>query len=275
MLSCLSKLLEGALADRLQTFAKTNSLLPGGHYGGRARRSTTDALLNLTLWPKNQWAKGKVVGALFVNVKAAFPTVNPDRMTHTLRQMGYCPAMNNLITNFLHRRLTTFQLGDYRSDPKQLTIGLPQGSPLSVILYILYNSSLLRQAEGEEATIAMGFIDDVAFLTAQDNHDDVQRSLQQLANKELAWGKRHRAAFDRLKSQWMFLTHRKSPTPTPSIALEEVILTPQPHVKWLGVLVDSKLNFSLHIKTQAAKGLKSAHQLSSLARTGWGIPLTL
>lgn len=275
LLSCLSKLLEGALADGLQMFAELHSLLPECHYGGRAKRSTTDALLNLTLWTKNQWAKVNVVGALLVDVKAAFSTVNPDRMIHTMKQMGYCTATTNLISNFLHRRLTTFQLGDYQSEPKQLTIGLPQGSPLLVILYILYNSSLLRQAEGVEGTAAMGFFNDVAFLTARKTHDEVQLSRQHLANKELAWGRQHGAAFDRQKSQWMLLTHRKNPSPDLSINLEDVTLTPQPLVKWLGVLIYTKLTFLTHIKTQAAKGLKTAHRHSSLAKTGWGIPLSL
>lgn len=47
---------------------------------------------------------------------------------------------------YLSKRLTTFSFGNFESNQKSLTIGLPQGSPLSVILYILYNSSLLTQA---------------------------------------------------------------------------------------------------------------------------------
>lgn len=215
LLSTLSKTLEGAVADRLQSYAELHSILPEGHYGGRAKRSTTDALLNLTVWTKDQWAKGNTVGALFVDVKAAFPTVDPQRMTHTLKEMGYCPFIIRLISNFLSNRKTTFQLGDFRSEPKQLTIGLPQGSPLSVILYILYNSSLLRQVEGFDNSIAMGFIDDVAFLTAHRTLEEVTTSLQSLANRELAWGKKHGAAFDRQKSQWMLLTHKKPPSTPP------------------------------------------------------------
>lgn len=274
-LICLSKVLEAALVNRMQNYAETHHLLPDGYCGGKAKRSTSDTLTNLTIWTKNQWARFKVVGTLFVDVKAAFPTVDPQRMTDTLEKMGYCPSINRLIATFLSHRKTTFQLGDFRSEPKQLTIGLPQGSPLSVILYILYNASLLCQAEGTDSTIAIGFIDDVAFLTARYTHEDTLSSLQTLASRELEWGKKHGAAFDKKKSQWMLLSHRKPPPEPLTLSLGEVTLKPQPSVKWLGVTVDLKLTFSLHIKNQAATGLKAANRLASLARTGWGVPLDL
>lgn len=76
-----------------------------------------------------------------------------------LHQMGFCPSMTYLVANFLTGRSTTLQLGDYQSQLKDLTIGLPQGSPLSVILYILYNTPLLRQADGIADTIYLGFLD--------------------------------------------------------------------------------------------------------------------
>ncbi|KAG0141910.1 hypothetical protein CROQUDRAFT_98151 [Cronartium quercuum f. sp. fusiforme G11] len=65
----------------------------------------------------------------------------------------------------------TIALGDYTSPPKSLNIGLPQGSPLSIILYILYNSSLLTQATDLCNTISLGFIDDMGFATAHKNLD--------------------------------------------------------------------------------------------------------
>lgn len=273
LLSCLSKVLEATVARRMQDFAEDMKILPEGHYGGRAQRSTTDALLNLTVWTKNQWARGKAVGTLFVDVKAAFPTVNPTRLCDTLDKMGFCPSLTELTKNFLQDRSTTFQLGDYQSDPKILTIGLPQGSPLLVILYILYNTPLLRQADDIPNTISLGFIDDVAFATAQPTIDEVTTHLQTLANKELEWGSKYGAAFDRAKSQWMLLTHKPLPSPNPILRLGEVELEPQDQIKWLGVLINRKLSFTGHVNSQIGKGSVIANRLACLARTGWGIPL--
>lgn len=161
-----------------------------------------------------------MVGTLFVYVKAAFPTVNPQRLTNTLIEMGFCPSLTRLIANFLTDCLTIFLLGDFTSDPKPLTIGITQGSPLSLILYILYNSPLLRVANGKQDTISLGFIDDIAVVTARPTLKEVTDQLQSLADCELKWGSKHSAAFDKAKSQWMVLSH--NPQPSPSYSWEKL-----------------------------------------------------
>lgn len=122
-------------------------------------------------------------------------------------------------------------------------------------------------------TSSLGFIDDVAFITADKSLNTVRRRLQILANRELEWGSRHGAAFDRKKSQWMVLTHRALPDNLPSLELGNEVLLPLPHVKWLGVIINRKLSFSQHGRALEKKGTQVVLQLARLARTGWGIPL--
>lgn len=135
LLSCLRKVFEAAIANRLKHHTEKYNVLPSRNYEGRLQRSTEDALTHLTTWTKNQWSKGKYVGALFVDVKADFPTVKPHRLNDTLCRQGLCPAMIFLVSSYLTNRFTTISFGDYESEPKALIIGLSQGSPLYVILY--------------------------------------------------------------------------------------------------------------------------------------------
>lgn len=274
LLSTLGKVIEAVLANRIRSFAETNNLLPPGHYGGRQKHSTTDALLHLTAWTKNKWREKKVVGVLFVDVQAAFPTVNPTRLCNTLEKMGFCPLITRLLFNYLSNRKTTINFGSFESEPKDLSIGLPQGSPLSVILYILYNSSLLEQIQDMQDTISLGFIDDVAFATAHTNLDKMVDNLQILARRELRWGSKHGAAFDKKKSQWLLFTKRRlKGLPTPTIKLGDEILEPQSHIKWLGVTLDPKLSFNLHGRAAEKKGTAVLLRLSSISKKGWGIPV--
>lgn len=166
LLNTLSKTVEAVIANRIRDHVESTAQLNPGHIGGRQRRSTTDPLLHLTSWIKSKWRENKYVGALFVDVQAAFPTVHPARMVSTLASMGVCPSMCRLFDDYLSHQSATISFGDFKSPPKSLTIGLPQGSPLSVILYVIYNSSLLGQSIDVPDIISLGFIDNVAFVTA-------------------------------------------------------------------------------------------------------------
>lgn len=113
------------------------------------------------------------MGALFVEVKVAFPTVNPCCLNNTLHRQGLCPTLVNLVLSYLTGRSTTIALDDFESGPKPLSIGLPQGSPLSGILYILDNTSLLTQVSEMSDTSSLGFIDNVSFITADESLNKV------------------------------------------------------------------------------------------------------
>lgn len=189
------------------------------------------------------------MGALFVDVRALFPKANPLSLVDTLNRQVFCPSLTNLISSYLQGRLTAIAFGYYESFPEALSIGLAQGSPLSVILYILYNASLLTQASDMQDTSALGFIDDMVFITADKSLKTVRRRLQILANRELRWGSRHGAAFNQEKSQWMILTHRTLADQLPILTLGGETLQPQTQVKWLGVIINSKLNFPAHGKS--------------------------
>lgn len=121
---------------------------------------------------------------------------------------------------------------------------------------------------------SLGFVDNMAFITGDRSLDTVRRRMQTLANRELACGSTHGAAFDQRKSQWMLLTRRQLPAELPHITLGEITLKPQGNVKWLRVVLDSKLTFSHHGRECEKKGTRAVLQLDRLARTGWGVPLS-
>lgn len=71
----------------------------------------------------------------------------------------------------------------------------------------------------------------------------------------------------------MVLTHKPLPNTPPKLGLVDVDLTPQRKIEWLGVHLDPKLKFTDHVNAQVATGIILANWLSSIAITGWGIPL--
>lgn len=178
LLNSTSKIFETILTERLTHWAEINHIISEGHMGGRKSKGGKDALLALTIWIKQKWREGKIVAALFLDVKSAYPSVSPDRLINTLQQKG-CPTyLWKILQNFLHRRTTNLRLGDYTSESFDLPQGLPQGSPLSVILYIIYNTGLMiPKLSFSQDQISLGFINDVVHLVARPQlHDSIPPS---------------------------------------------------------------------------------------------------
>jgi ribonuclease HI len=270
LLSTISKVFESTIADRLTFWAETKYVIPDGHLGGRRGKGCEDACLALTMWVKRKWREGKTVTALFLDVKSAYPSVNPRRLVHSLRQKG-CPAyLWKIIERFLEDRLTKLRLADYESAEFAIDKGLPQGSPLSVILYILYNSDLLlRHFDFDRDEFSLGFIDDVVHLTAGKTVDEARYRLDQIGEKSLQWGRSHGAIFDSKKAQFMIFTHSKAAKSPLTFDNQE--LTPQREVKWLGLWFDEKLTFGKQHAQVKKKADDTLGQLLKIGSSTWGI----
>lgn len=246
-LSCISKVFETILTRRIAYWAETNKILAEGHTGGRRQHSTDDAFVMLTTWIKHKWRQGLIVSALFLDVKSAYPSVHTLRLIHTLRTHECPEYLVQLIKSFLTNRPTNIRLDNFLSHQFQVEDGLPQGSPLSVILYLLYNTSLLikNPISPSSQKISIGFINDVTHLIANREVDMNVTDLESEGRRSLRWGKTHGAIFDKRKAQLMHFTHRRHNNP--SITLGDQCIEALNEVRWLGLWLDPKLTFSLHI----------------------------
>ena len=81
LLDTISKVLSACVAEDLTKFLEIHDLLPPNHFGCHPGQTTTDALQYLIAFTKDAWRKSKVVGALFLDIKAAFPSNSSDYYT--------------------------------------------------------------------------------------------------------------------------------------------------------------------------------------------------
>lgn len=189
-LSCLGKVFESIVSESLTYWVEQSGAIAPGQMRGRRFRSTEDAGISLVTWIKIKWRQGFIVTGLFLDVKLAFLSVHTTRMWYTLRQKG-CPLyLRRIILHFLTDRTTRLRMQDYISQEFGIENGLPQSSPLSTILYVLYNSSLLLSTAitPETDIISLGFIDEVAHLMANRDIVDNVKQVQQLGKNSLGWG---------------------------------------------------------------------------------------
>ena len=120
-------------------------------------------------------------------------------MIHTLETQGFHPLLINVIRSFLSDRKTFLSFNGFDSHNFHLSHGLPQGSPLSPLLNLLYINSLLAIAETYVHSTSLGFVNNVVLTTAAVNQHEQSTKFQRLANTQIEWAKRHGAIFDAQK----------------------------------------------------------------------------
>lgn len=91
LLNTLSKIYKQILTRFMSHLAESTPILHDGHYGARPGRSNQDALIHLVSWIKAHWRAGRVVGAIFADLKSAFPSVHHTRMIKSLEEQGLHP----------------------------------------------------------------------------------------------------------------------------------------------------------------------------------------
>ncbi|KAE8218636.1 hypothetical protein CF326_g9121, partial [Tilletia indica] len=146
LLPCLGKVLEKVVARRLTYYAQKYGWVPPEQFGGMPGRSTDDAALTLVHDVEAGWAKRtqRTTSALAFDVKGAFDATHGQRLVHQLYRIG-CPLhLVRWVEAFLTERRAAVRLDGETTEMSTLDTGIPQGSPVSPILFIIFVSPLLR-----------------------------------------------------------------------------------------------------------------------------------
>lgn len=206
-----------------------------------------------------------IVSGLFLDVKSAYPSVHHERLIDTLRKKECPEYLLQVIQQFLTDRSTSLRLEDFNSHDFKMDNGLPQGSPISVILYLIYNSNLLidQPISLTSQRISIGFVDDTTHLVANQNIEQNVIDLEAEGRRSLRWGSTHGAIFNKRKAQVMHFTHRKHPNP--SVQLGDQIIEASSELRCLGLWLDPKLTFNAHIKKMQRRGKATIAQIQIIS----------
>ncbi|KAF6515169.1 hypothetical protein HZS61_005075 [Fusarium oxysporum f. sp. conglutinans] len=141
--------------------------------------------------------------------------------------------------------------------------GLPQGSPLSPVLFLFFNADLV-QTQIDKNGGAIAFVDDytawVSGPTAQSN----RRGIQAIIDKALDWEKRSGATFEAEKTAIIHFTRYTGRVDSEPFTIKGEKVSPKDQVKVLGLVMDSRLHYKQHMDRAATRGLEAAMELKRL-----------
>ena len=262
------------VAQQLRYIAEKHTLLPAAQHGCRRQHDTTTALELLTEQVHTTWGQGhdKVATLLSLDTAAAFPNMSHNRLLHNLRRDGVPSALLQWTTSFLADRQTSLVLGRRQSATQQASTGIPQGSPVSPILFLFFNKDLVNFCARSTGKVSgIGFGDDVNILVVGKDTESNCRTLERVHHGCTMWACHHGAAFAPHKYELMHLTRSlRQFNMTAGVNLEGIDKEPQQSVRILRVLLDSKLRWGPHVKRTAEKVAQQGRALTATAGSTWG-----
>ncbi|KAF5696619.1 hypothetical protein FGLOB1_13389 [Fusarium globosum] len=283
LLSCLGKILEKIVASRMQEALKANPhLLPAGQFGWR---TTSEALQYMLDKIYSAWAMGKVVTIMGLDISGAYDNVWRQALIQTLADKGFPRWIVNMIQSFLSDRTACFNLPGIVSLPFDLNTGVPQGSPLSPILFFFFAAPLLQraktfknypvEADGKRSKVdlfAFAFVDDIYLMAISDNYaanckglEMLHEGLMDTANElDLRFGA-HKYSIMHFKKPQSKKSHNDVIPSIPGFCKK-----PEPNMRILGVIVSSDLTWGDHISMVISKVKKRMGYLSFISGPHWG-----
>jgi Reverse transcriptase (RNA-dependent DNA polymerase)/Endonuclease-reverse transcriptase len=272
LLSTIGKVIEKIMGDRIAAAAEKHNLLPQGQMGNRPGRSTELAIRMVTDAAYTAWKHGATTSLLQLDIKGAFDTVNHIRLLDTLRKAGFPIWVVRWIRSYLEARTACLRFDGEMTDPFNLQAGVPQGSPLSPILFILYIASLY-EAIRVDGILVVGFADDTNLLSYSNNIEANCRRLESAWKQCKKWAQTRGMQFAPGKSELLHFS-RAHQAPTQHIQLGDALIKPVESARFLGVWLDRKLRWTRHLRQLKTKLATQQFALTKLAASTWGVSIS-
>jgi hypothetical protein len=251
LLPILSKLFERLLLSKIKV--QLDSRLRPEQFGFRTEYSTTLQLMRFVSDISDAKNSSKALSAVLIDFQAAFDTVWHTGLLYKLSRI-FQPSMLRLLKSYLlGRRFRVASRSPYRgktlSDMYPITAGVPQGSVLGPILYLVYINDIPVQ---HNVNIGL-YADDIVFYTTSKIYNTLKNRLQQQLNSFDSWTTKWRTKINPSKCEAITFPHNNRANPDP-VSIGDHQLPWKTEVKYLGVTIDRRLSFGKHIAQKVVLG---------------------
>ena len=263
----ISKIFERCMANRILSFFNKFKLFSDKQFGFLKNKSTKDAICHFTESIYDALDAKNHNISIMVDLKAAFDTVNHSILLKKLERYGVRGYALDWFKSYLTDRKFRVRIGNKFSEEKTVNIGIPQGSILGPILFIIYNNDLPSISPNLMTTL---FADDTNFSLTHKNFEPMVGSLNDELLKIHDWTVANRLTINNSKTELLLFSNRSTPHNNEQVVLNGSYVKFVDHAKFLGIYIDSKMNFKKHINYITGKIAKHA---GILYRIKQGMPL--
>ena len=265
LLSCVSKVNERLVFEELYDYCISNDILNKCNSGFKKFDGTVNQLIDITHNLYSGLDKGFDMCMVFLDVSKAFDKVYHKGLIYKLRQIGVTGDLLGWLESYLNNRYCRVVLNGTSSSLLATNAGVPQGSILGPLLFLIYINDIVKNIESKIYI----FADDTSLLQLIDDpvlsYDLLNRDLDRL----LQWSKQWRVTFNANKTEYMLFSYKNHQIPTPELYLGTSAIKKVHSHTHLGLTFDSKLTWKSHVERISKK---ASQRLGNVKRIRHLIP---
>ena len=265
VLPICGKIFERIIYNSLYNYFEKNNILNKNQSGFRVGDSCINQLIGIThnIYHSFDANPTLEVRGVFLDISKAFDKVWHEGLIFKLKSNGIEGKILNLINSFLNERYQRVVLNGQNSGWEKVEAGVPQGSILGPLLFLIYINDLSNNLESEVKL----FADDTSIFSIVHDNNLSTRELENDLNKIQEWAYQWKMSFnpDASKQAQEVIFSRKNNKPYhPTLHFNQSEVNRTDSQKHLGVILDEKLNFNQHLKVaieKTTKGISILHKL--------------
>lgn len=259
LLSSVGKVLERCVFKEVFNFLHENKLFSKYQAAYMPNSSTTDQLLELYHLILNALEKKKSVRFVFCDISKAFDKVWHKGVLHKLKGLGITDSLHEWFSNYLTDRKQRVVFNGCNSEWQKITAGVPQGSILGPLLFLIYINDLPNEIKNN---IRIYADDTTLFVTANSHRKSSDELTLDLKNVS-RWAKKWFVGFNPEKTESMTFAYTNTEN-VPPIYMDNKLTNEVTSHKHLGLTFQNSIRWSEHINETVTKALKRVDILRSL-----------
>ena len=263
VLPFISKLFERMMYKRLISYINKMKILTPTQFGFRQKSCTSDAVIEALDNVYTSLDNRETVIAVFLDFSKAFDTVNHDILLSKLSQIGIRGRMHHWFSSYLSNRKQCVVINNISSHYKTITMGVPQGSILGPILFLLYINDMSNCYNDLKF---IHFADDTTVFSTSPSYVSAVEKMNYGLTKIDEWLQANRLSLNISKTSYMIFSDLKM-LPEINLQIRGESITKVNKAKFLGIYIDQNLSFKTHtdhLRVKLSQAIGSIRRISYL-----------
>ena len=208
---------------------------------------------------RKNWASNKISHGLFLDVSSAFDKVWQNGLLGKLNQIGIEGNFLDTIASYLANRKQVVVVDGVKSDPLEVKAGVPQGSRLGPILFIIYMNDIVQNIESD----ILIFADDTSLFATGSDPNETANQLNRDLEKIHLWSKKWKVTFNAKKSKDLIFS-KKCLNNSPALQFDGLFIDRVNEHKHLGLILTSSLDFNAQVNNICLRANRKLSVLRSV-----------